>query len=437
MKGTYGFVWLGLAISGVAHAATPPASFDLRQVDGRSYVSAVKSQSGGTCWTHGTMAAIESNLLVSGSWASNGEQGEPNLAEYHLDWWNGFNKNLNADIAPRSAGLTVHEGGDYRVAAAYITRGNGVVRDIDGQSYSSPPLQHDAKYHYYYVRDIEWYTAGANLENIGRIKNAVMTDGVIGTALAWSDSFYSSSKNSFYQPKTSTMEPNHSVSIVGWDDNKVTQAPQKGAWLAKNSWGSSWGQGGFFWISYYDKVTTQEPQMGAVAFKNVERMSYDHVYFHDYHGWRDTKATASEAFNAFKTIGSESLKSVSFYTAADDVAYTVKIYGRFENGVLSEELGTTSGTAAVTGFHTVDLSRAIGLSAGQNFYVYVQLSKGGHAFDKTSDVPVLLGGGSKTIVESKASAGQSFYKGSNGAWQDLTRDDASANFCIKALTVND
>jgi hypothetical protein len=37
--------------------------------------------------------------------------------------------------------------------------------------------------------------------------------------------------------------PNHSVQIIGWDDDRY-------AWLIKNSWGSGWGEGGFGWIKY-------------------------------------------------------------------------------------------------------------------------------------------------------------------------------------------
>ena len=51
----------------------------------------------------------------------------------------------------------------------------------------------------------------------------------------------------------------HAISIVGWDDNFSKEnfptgykPANDGAYLALNSWGESWGNSGYFWISYED-----------------------------------------------------------------------------------------------------------------------------------------------------------------------------------------
>lgn len=249
---------------------------------------------------------------------------------------------------------------------------------------------------------------------------------------------------------------------MGWDDNKPTQADQPGAWLCRNSWGDTWNGDGHFWISYYDKHTAKHPEMGGVTFSGVEPCRFDNIYSHSLHGWQydtgsDTNITA--AANRFVAQQTEHLKSVGFYTLADNVNYTISIY---KDNLSSSAVSQTSGTIAGPGFHMVDLAGAVSLNAGNVFFVTVEVYKGGYAFDASFRLYVVMGpiaqppediyyteditegfykfdmsarhtvGGTITDppydIYSSAAANESFYRNTLGQWLDFIHYDAYGSF---------
>jgi len=64
---------------------------------------------------------------------------------------------------------------------------------------------------------------------------------VIGGMIVYSDFLWY--KAGVYRPTTSESIGLHAVSVIGYDDTA-------GCWVVKNSWGTAWGEGGFFRIGY-------------------------------------------------------------------------------------------------------------------------------------------------------------------------------------------
>ncbi|MEA3504851.1 MAG: C1 family peptidase, partial [Bacteroidota bacterium] len=421
---------------------TLPDFFDLRDVEGECYVTPVKEQNGGTCWAFAVMASMESNLLITNVWTASGEEGIPDLSEYHMDWWNGFNSFYNGDLYPSSGlGLEVHDGGNNKMAAAYINRGSGVVREIDASSYNEPPLQFSEDYHYLYSRDIIWFNVGKSLEKIEPLKRAIINHGAVVTNIAYDNDFIDDYYN-FYQPPIDDEEPNHAITIIGWDDARITESTKRGAWICKNSWGASWGHNGYFWVSYYDKHACRHPEFGAVLYSNVVPKIADTIYSYDYHGWYDTIVSVTSVMNHFITKNKELLKSISFVTLQDSVDVSVSVYKSFEGNVLSDLAYSSNNYVEFSGYHTFDLDPVLHLGAEEDYYVAVWIDGQKYAYDRSHEVNTVMGKSAKGFVASSAELNQSFYKCEHG-WEDFYYYDDpsgyqnSGNFCIKTFNVID
>jgi C1A family cysteine protease len=208
-----------------------PTSYDLRTTPGK--VPPIRDQGNcGSCWAFGSFASLETCLRPGDTF----DGSENNLNNTH-----GF------DPPPC-------EGGNSHMSAAYFARWNGPVSeaaDPYNPGGTSPPNLPAEKH----VQDVIRLPNRASYTDNDLAKQAIMDYGAVTCAFYYQDSSYNAATHAYYcNNQTGT---NHLVAIIGWDDNfaasnfRVTP-PGNGAFLMRNSWGTGWGEAGYYWQSYYD-----------------------------------------------------------------------------------------------------------------------------------------------------------------------------------------
>lgn len=80
--------------------------------------------------------------------------------------------------------------------------------------------------------------------SVDAIKQAIVEHGPVASGVYASVSF--SAYGGGVYNADSANAPNHSVVIIGWDDNLGAN----GAWRIRNGWGGDWGDSGYMWIGY-------------------------------------------------------------------------------------------------------------------------------------------------------------------------------------------
>ncbi|MEF2587378.1 MAG: lectin like domain-containing protein [Butyrivibrio sp.] len=271
------------------------------------------------------------------------------------------------------------------------------------------------------------------------IKQLIKEYGGVGMSYYDDNQYYDYSTNSYYS--TVSDNTNHAISVVGWDDDKVTNSSNKGAWLVRNSWGSDeYSHFGYFWMSYdepsiYDRVYALDCVSDTGSSDDD---FYDHNYQYDLsaysqYGWIGN-GTSSTIANIFTATGTQLLKAVGVETQNPNINYTVNIYTDIANSSNPESgtlVRTQTGSFTYQGFHTIKMDNPLTLTKGKTFSVVIKLE----SMDGKS--------GAYYVMESKynlgnaaswycgGEKGQSFYY--NYGWRDMV-ESMGANVRIKAYT---
>lgn len=386
-----------------------PTKYDLRD---RARISAIRNQgTNGTCWSFAALSALESVLLPEENYQ---------FSVDHMTLNNGFN-------------LSQNDGGEYTMGMAYLASWKGPVYEKDdpyGDKKTNPDLT--AVKHVQEMQVID----GKDYE---KIKEAVFKYGGVQTSI-YNALKSSQSRSPYYNRMTNsycyigTEKPNHDVVIIGWDDsyskdNFSVDLEGDGAFICQNSWGSEFGDGGIFYISYYDtNIGTHN-----VAYTRIEDSdNYDHIYQSDLCGWVGQLGYNKESIygaNIFTADSDQNLEAASFYATGKDSEYQLYVVKNFEDqSSFQNMVPVASGKLRNAGYYTIPFENAVALDAGESYAVVLFIS--------TPDAvhPLAIEYAADEATRDVILDDGEGYVSANGFEWENVKNVENCNICIKAFS---
>ena len=298
----------------------------------QSLVTDVKIQGhSGPCWSFGIISALETGLIKQDNLKTKIDFSEMNLI---------YNLNSGASLNnPYEFNFT--SSGNNEMASAYFASGRGPVLEKD-DPYKSDYVVRDYSENLKkplnkYVRQIIYIPDTDKFDSISLrnhrelVKKFIMENGSVASNIFWDEKYLDvSQKNYFYN--SYSQSTNHTVAIVGWNDNypkenfNLENMPENnGAFIVKNSWGKDKHDNGFFYMSYEDKFAGFNAYVLRDIVDAQDKYKFQNIYQHDYFGM--TGAIEQSSLGDKKNICSvfdlkseqEALSDIGVFIASNDV----------------------------------------------------------------------------------------------------------------------
>lgn len=401
-------------LSKTRSAIALPAKYDMRDL---AILTTPRDQSGAnTCWSFATMDALQSVWARLG--IGTGDFSTENLANCH-----GFDKLKN-------------QGGTAEMALAYLSRFAGPVTESADPyiNTTTGTCKIVSKADKVALLSQAWRLP----QNTRIIKEMVYRYGGVFTGFSATgfSTYYNSATNCTYSPNGNAGPANHAGTIVGWDDDKVITIPSKpsptnpGAWIIKNTYGTSKNEAGYYYASYEDYY------VGSTAMvypQRIEKEQIDSVYYYDKLG--PLSATGNNidsaiTLSAFTATQSQIIRNVGVFTAFAGTTIDVEVYQTKTGQTLSGLLGSTKAHyCEYPGFYAIPVTAAI----NGTYYVKIKYKSPGSKTPVSTETAVA--GFASPTIQPMGLQWIKYYEGEN--WRDVGAGSTRIyNLCVKVYAQN-